>query len=77
MLVGFNTSFEENMYRFRKLTELKVDPFGMIYNEKKDVRLRHFARWGNSRIYKTCSFEEYDPWKKEFEKGFEQMELSF
>lgn len=77
MLVGFNTSFEEDMYRFRKLTELKVDPFVMIYNEKKDVRLRHFARWVNSRIYKTCSFEEYDPWKKEFEKGFEQMELSF
>ena len=78
MLVGFNTSFEEDMYRFRKLTENKVDPFVMIYNEKKDTRLRHFARWVNSRIYKSCSFEEYEPWKKELRnRGYEQLELAF
>lgn len=44
ILVGFNTTFEEDMYRFRKLTEIKVDPFVMIYNQKNDVRLKHFAR---------------------------------
>lgn len=64
MLVGFNTSFEEDMYRFRKLIEMKVDPFVMIYNEGKDKRLRHFARWVNSRIYKSCKWEEYQPWVK-------------
>ena len=64
MLVGFNTSFEEDMYRFRKLREMKVDPFVMIYNEGKDKRLRHFARWVNSRIYKSCKWEEYEPWVK-------------
>lgn len=64
MLVGFNTTFEEDMYRFRKLREMKVDPFVMIYNEGKDKRLRHFARWVNSRIYKSCRWEEYEPWIK-------------
>lgn len=66
MLVGFNTSFEEDIYRFRKLRELKVDPFVMVYNEneKGDIRLKHFARWVNSRIYKSCNFEEYTPWIK-------------
>lgn len=66
MLIGYNTTFEEDMYRFRKLTEMKIDPFAMIYNEneKGDIRLKHFARWVNSRIYRSCSFEEYEPWKK-------------
>lgn len=64
MLVGFNTNFEEDMYRFQKLVEMKVDPFVMIYNQIPNVKLHHFARWVNSRIYKSCSFEEYDPWKK-------------
>lgn len=64
MLVGFNTNFEEDMYRFRRLREMKVDPFVMIYNEGKDKRLRHFARWVNSRIYKSCEWNEYEPWIK-------------
>lgn len=65
VLVGFNTTFEEDMYRFRKLRELNVDPFIMIYNQKEDRRLKHFARWVNSRIYKSCKWEEYTPWIKE------------
>lgn len=64
MLVGFNTSFEEDMYRFRRLTELKIDPFVMIYNQISDIKLKHFARWVNSRIYKSCNFDEYEPWVK-------------
>lgn len=61
-LVGYNTEFSEDMERFRKLVELKVDPFIMIYNQKKDERLKHFARWVNSRIYKVVDFEDYVPW---------------
>lgn len=80
MLVGFDTDFSEDMYRLRKLESLGVDPFCMIYNEneKGDLRLKHFARWVNSRIYKTCSnFEDYLPWKNEnrneFLQGYEQL----
>ena len=65
MLIGFNTSFEEDIYRFTKLTEMGVDPYIMPYNKQyKSEKLRHFTRWVNSRIYKVCSFEEYEPWIK-------------
>lgn len=64
MLVGFNTTFEEDMYRFIKLRELKVDPFVMVYNQKNDKKLKCFARWVNSRIYKSCKWDEYTPWIK-------------
>lgn len=74
MLVGFNTSFEEDMYRFRRLRELKVDPFVMIYNQKDDKKLKHFARWVNSRIYKSCKWDEYTPWVKAQCEG-EQLKL--
>lgn len=75
MLVGFNTIFEEDIYRFRKLRELKVDPFVMVYNQKNDKKLKHFARWVNSRIYKSCKWEDYTPWVKEKSKG-EQLKLT-
>ncbi len=68
MLVGFDTSFEEDLYRFRKLLELRVDPFVMVYNEQGSPMLHHFARWVNGRIYTKCGFEEYRPWMKEREK---------
>ncbi len=62
MLVGYNTSFEEDMYRFIKLDEIGIRPYVMVYNDKKDFRLRHFARWVNGRFHKACKWEEYSPW---------------
>lgn len=66
ILVGFNTTFEEDMYRVRKLEELGVRPYVMRYNERRDdIRLNHFARWINGFFYKSVQdFEEYEPWKK-------------
>lgn len=64
MLVGYNTTFEEDMYRFHRLTELDIVPYVMRYNDLPDERLRHFERWVNGKIYKACRFEEYKPWVK-------------
>lgn len=66
-LVGFNTTFEEDMYRVKKLESLGVRPYIMRYNERQDdIRLNHFARWVNAFIYKAVpNFEEYDPWKRD------------
>lgn len=72
-LVGYDTSFDEDMYRFRRLVELGIDPYVMIYNKKEFVRtkhlpfdalrLHHFARWVNGRIYTKCpDFDQYDRW---------------
>lgn len=65
MLVGFNTTFEEDMYRFRKLEEMGIRPYVMVYNDKKDIRLKHFERWVNSRICKACEWDEYEPWVRD------------
>ena len=66
MLVGFDTTFEEDMYRFRKLDGLGIRPYVMKYNQKNDdERLNKFARWVDSMIYKAVpDFEDYEPWKK-------------
>jgi hypothetical protein len=64
MLVGYDTSFEQDYYRFQKLAkEVHVDPYVMIYNKNEPTaKLKHFARWVNGRIYKKCTFEQYVPW---------------
>lgn len=60
-LVGFNTGFGQDLHRFEILRGLGVDPFVMIYNDRRDTPiLRHFARWVNKRIYKVCRWEDYD-----------------
>jgi len=60
-LVGFNTTHEQDYYRFQKLRELGADPFVMRYNNRKDDRwLNRFARWVNKRIYKSCELSEYN-----------------
>lgn len=77
MLVAFNTSFEQDIYRFRRLVEIGVDPYVMVFNQSRDIRLRHFARWVNSHIYKVCSFEDYDPWRKVRGKYLSEQSLCF
>lgn len=70
MLVGFNTSFDEDYYRFKKLSELNIKPYVMIYNqnENHDQKLKHFARWVNGSFYHACSWNEYLPWIREKSK---------
>lgn len=65
MLVGFNTTFEEDMYRFTKLKEMGIRPYVMVYNDKADIKLKHFERWSNSMIYKKYKWEEYEPWVRD------------
>ena len=65
MLTCYNTTFEEDVYRFRRIREMNIDPYVMPYNKAyPSEKHHHFARWVNGRIYKKCSFEEYKPWVK-------------
>jgi hypothetical protein len=59
VLCGFNTTFEQDFYRFKVLNDLGCLPFVMLYNNTRDVKLRYFSRWVNKRYYKVCTFEEY------------------
>lgn len=65
VLVGFNSTLEEDLYRINKLEKLNVDPFVMVYNQKNDKELQHLARWCNKPwIRKKCDFKEYKPYVK-------------
>lgn len=60
VLVGYNTTFEEDMHRYRVLwDELGCWPFIMNYNNGPDPLLRAFSRWVNRRLHKTIPWEEY------------------
>jgi len=58
VLIGYNTTPEEDLYRIKTLRGLGIDPFVMPY-DKFDSYQRQFARWVNHKaIFKTV------PWKK-------------
>lgn len=59
VLIGYNTTMEEDLYRIEKLKALKIDPFVMPYN-KYDRYQKRFARWVNHKaIFKTVEWAEY------------------
>jgi len=59
VLIGFNSTPEEDLYRVETLRGLGVDPFVMPYN-KSDEYQRRFARWVNHKaIFKTVKWEDY------------------
>lgn len=65
VLVGYNTTFEQDYRRFQVLQELACLPFIMIYNNRRDKPiLRNFARWVNQRYYNYIPWRDYDPTKR-------------
>lgn len=62
VLCGFNTIFEEDLYRFDELLNLGVDPFIMIYGNV-DRKTKEFSRWVNKRLYKFCELEDFIKWR--------------
>lgn len=59
VLIGFNSTPEQDLYRVEKLRELKIDPFVMPFN-KSDPYQKKFARWVNHKaIFKTVKWSEY------------------
>lgn len=67
VLVNFNTTMEENLYRIYTLRDLGFSPYVMIYDKPHAPReIRLLQRWVNNKILfgKVKRFEDYDP-KKE------------
>lgn len=59
MLVGYNTTFKEDMYRLKKIRSLGCDAFVMKYNNQGDLLLREFARWNNLFFFRNLPFESF------------------
>lgn len=66
VLIGFNTTFQEDLYRIQKLRGIKDDrgsiqPYVMNYNnEPRSKEHKDLMRWVNRpHIFKSCEWEEY------------------
>ena len=69
VLIGFNSTIEQDMYRIETLRELKIKPFVMPYRDFENERTpsqyeRDLAQYVNKpRIFKSCSFADFSPRK--------------
>ena len=60
VLIGYNTTPEEDIKRVEILREIGADPFVMVYN-RADNYQRRFARWVNHKaIFKSVAWDSYD-----------------
>jgi hypothetical protein len=75
VLVGFNSTKEQDMFRLETLKELGIVPFVQPYRDFENERTPtqyelDLARWANNRFfYKATPFEEFEP-----RKGFKCKE---
>lgn len=58
VLIGFDTSFEEDLYRCQKITDMKFDPYVMPY-DRGNRHMRAFRRFINTHMYR-----KYKPTKE-------------
>lgn len=59
VLSGFNTTFEEDLYRCNSLRENRCNSFVMMYSETPE--LKRLARWANRRqLYWSTNFDGYN-----------------
>ena len=66
VLIGFDTSPEQDYYRVEFLRKLGCKPYVMPYN-KSDKYQKAYTRYVNNRIiFNSCSWEdyEYNPFRK-------------
>lgn len=60
VLIGFDTSESQDLYRIEKLRNLKIDPFIMPY-DKSNLYQKRLARWCNHKaIFKSVKWEDYE-----------------
>ena len=69
VLVGFNSTIEQDMYRLNRLKELGISPFVQPYrdfnnNRKPTLYEKDIAQWANKhQIFKSCDFADFSPRK--------------
>lgn len=69
VLIGFNSTFEQDYERVIQLKELGVRPFVQPYRDFQNRRIptqyeRDFAQWVNKReFFNSCDFKDFSPRK--------------
>ena len=62
VLVNFNSTMEQNLYRIYTLRDLGYDPYVMVYDKPNAPKeIKNLQRWVNNRfIFRSCDrFEDY------------------
>lgn len=62
VLVNFNSTMEENLYRIYTLRDLGYDPYVMVYDKPNASKeIKDLQRWVNNRfVFRSCKrFEDY------------------
>jgi len=61
ILVGFNTSWEDDWHRVDTLIKLGCNPFVMRYNHRTDdLNLNKLSKWVNKMYYQFIPFDNFD-----------------
>jgi len=59
VLIGFDSTVDQDLMRVEKLEEYDISPFVMPYN-KSNTYQKRFARWVNNKaIFKSVKWEDY------------------
>lgn len=67
VLVGLNSTIEQDLQRIAIIRSYGIDPFVMVFRDQSsgkligNPQLRHLARWVNRHLYRECEFHEYWP----------------
>lgn len=74
VLIGFNSTIEQDLHRVRVLKKMRYTPFVQAYRDFENKRQRtwyevNFARWANNRFFLySCDFVDFEP-RKGFKCG--------
>jgi hypothetical protein len=66
VLVGFNSTLDDDLRRIAIIRSYGIDPFVMVYRDFRsgkttiDHERRALARWVNRHLYRVCEFADYD-----------------
>lgn len=69
VLIGFNSTFEQDLFRCRTLKQYGVMPFVQPYRDYENTRIptqyeKDLARWANNKwFFKTHDFLDFEPRK--------------
>ena len=59
VLIGYNSTVEDDIFRVRELHKLKITPYAMCI-DRKDPEQKRFQKWTNYFFHKTMKFEDFD-----------------
>ena len=77
VLIGFNSTYEEDLHRVTTIQEMGSIPYVMPF-KKSDPYQKKFTHWVNSRKgYKMCKFEDFDLQYRRKEKAILNRNQTF